>query len=113
MTSRSQRQGPVLGCAIPIALAIAAAGIWLLNVSWGLAASEGRALCGSREMDDGQVCVRGIGDDAVQSSADEQKKGDELARRIFGWIGIAAGGAIGVGGVALLVVVIKDRDRNG
>ncbi len=110
MTSTPQRQGPVLGCAIPIALAIAAAGIWLLSASWGLATSEGRALCGSREMEDGQVCVTGSGDDAVRSSADEEKKGDQLARGIFGWIGIAAGGAIGVGGVALLVVVIKDRN---
>ncbi|MEU9852318.1 hypothetical protein [Streptomyces sp. NPDC047974] len=61
-------------------------------------------------MDEGQVCVTGTGDDAVESTADEEKKGDELGRRVFGWIGIAAGGAIGVGGAAMLVVVIKDRN---
>ncbi|MFJ6518286.1 hypothetical protein ACIQJ4_08510 [Streptomyces filamentosus] len=108
--SSTERQGPILGCAIPIALAMAAAGIWLLSASWGLATSEGRAMCGSREMEEGQVCLRGVGNDAVRSDADEEKRGDELARRIFGWIGIAAGGAIGVGGAAMLVVVIKDRN---
>ncbi|MFI8255074.1 hypothetical protein [Streptomyces filamentosus] len=66
-------------------------------------------MCGSREMEEGQVCLRGVGDDAVRSDADEEKRG-ELARRIFGWIGTAVGGAVGVGGAAMLVVVIKDRN---
>ncbi|GHG05935.1 hypothetical protein ACFFSH_24090 [Streptomyces filamentosus] len=67
-------------------------------------------MCGSRETEEGQVCLRGVGDDAVRSDADEEKRGDELARRIFGWIGTAVGGAVWVGGAAMLVVVIKDRN---
>ncbi|MFF6793753.1 hypothetical protein ACVW0K_000103 [Streptomyces filamentosus] len=108
--SSTERQGPILGCAIPIALVIAAAGIWLLSASWGLATSEGRAMCGSREMKEGQICVRGVGDGAVRSDADEARRGDELVQRIFGGIGIVVGGAIGVGGAAMLVMVIKDRN---
>ncbi|MFF4174292.1 hypothetical protein [Streptomyces sp. NPDC001744] len=106
----TERNGPILGCAIPIALAIAAAGIALVMFGWDLAMSEADALCGSSTMQDGQVCVVGSGEGAMHRSADEMQEGEETAQQIFGWIGILAGGAIGLGGIVLMVTVIRHRN---
>ncbi|MEU3605639.1 hypothetical protein AB0E83_09305 [Streptomyces sp. NPDC035033] len=38
------------------------------------------------------------------------QSGEGLAQKIFGGVGILAGGVIGLGGVALLVTVIKHRN---
>ncbi|MFE5881529.1 hypothetical protein [Streptomyces hydrogenans] len=106
----TEKKGPILGCAIPIGLVVAAAGIALLMFGWDLFTSEAEAVCGSSVMQDDDVCVSGSGEHAVRRNAEEMQSGEGLAQKIFGGIGILAGGVISVGGVALLITVIKHRN---
>ncbi|WP_307669084.1 hypothetical protein [Streptomyces sp. V2I9] len=109
MASR-EKNGPILGCAIPIALVIAAAGVALLMYSWDLTQSEANAVCGSSVMEEGQTCMVGSGEGAVHRSADDMRSGENAAQKIFGWAGVLAGGAIALGGGALMVAVIRNRN---